>query len=176
MGNNWGSKSSEKFKVVFTNELSALLWKERELLELLQFKLDEQHLLFVAGKTRWLSMATREIENVLEKVNNAGLVRAIEASKVAIEWGLDSHAPLSEIAKSAPEGIEKDLLSAHLTALRQTTEEIARLRESNEQYLRAAHRSAQETLAQLGTDPTLYGRTGEPDAQSSAAQVLDTNL
>ena len=56
---------------MFTNELSALLWKERELLELLQFKLDEQHLLFVAGKTRWLSMATREIENVLEKVNNA---------------------------------------------------------------------------------------------------------
>ena len=103
-------------------------------------------------------------------------MRAIEAQQGGHRAGTDSHAPLSEIAKNAPEGIEKDLLSAHLTALRQTTEEIARLRDSNEQYLRAAHRSAQETLALLGTDPTLYGRTGEPDAQSSAAQVLDTNL
>ena len=33
------------------NELSALLWRERELLELLSFKLEEEQLLLTAGKS-----------------------------------------------------------------------------------------------------------------------------
>ena len=34
------------------NELSMQLWRERELLEMLLFKLDEQQLLLAAGRTR----------------------------------------------------------------------------------------------------------------------------
>ena len=47
------------------NELSALLWRERELLELLTFKLEEEQLLLTAGRTRWIEHATREVEQVL---------------------------------------------------------------------------------------------------------------
>jgi len=43
------------------SELSAQLWKERELLELLLFKLEEEQLLLIAGKSRWISHATREV-------------------------------------------------------------------------------------------------------------------
>ena len=42
------------------NDLSNLLWRERELLELLVFKLEEEQLLLTAGKSRWLPQATRE--------------------------------------------------------------------------------------------------------------------
>ncbi len=41
------------------SELSAQLWKERELLELLLFKLEEEQLLLIAGKSRWISHARR---------------------------------------------------------------------------------------------------------------------
>ena len=34
------------------NDLSNLLWRERELLELLVFKLEEEQLLLVAGRAR----------------------------------------------------------------------------------------------------------------------------
>ena len=62
------------------HELSALLWRERELLELLVFKLEEEQLLLItAGKARWLQFATREVEQVMERVREAGLARTVEA-------------------------------------------------------------------------------------------------
>lgn len=153
-----------------------MLWKERELLELLQFKLEEEQLLLVSGKSRWISLATREVESVLEKVNIAGLSRAVQASMVAGEWGLHDDAPLSEIAAAAPPGPWQEILGAHLTALRSVTGEIARLRESNEQYLRAAYRSTQETLASVGEEHPTYGRSGSTTGTGSRAHLLDTNL
>ena len=48
------------------NELSAVLWRERELLELLTFKLEEEQLLLAAGRSRWVSHASREVEQVLD--------------------------------------------------------------------------------------------------------------
>lgn len=159
-----------------TNELSALLWKERELLELLHFKLEEEHLLLVSGKSQWISLATREIENILEKVHAAGLNRALEASQVATQWGIDAASPLSRIIEAAPAGPWNDILTAHLTALRDTTAEVTRLRDTNEQYLRAAFRSTQETLATLGEDTSLYGPAGTSAARSTGAHIIDTNL
>lgn len=159
-----------------TNELSVLLWKERELLELLQFKLEEQHLLLVAGKSRWIDLATREIESVLEKVHTAGLVRAMEASGVAAAWGIADDSSLAEIIDSAPEGPWKEIFTAHLGALRSTSTEIASLRDANDQYLRAAYRSTQETLATLGEDSSLYGPQGSSSTQHVGAHIIDTNL
>ena len=46
-------------------EVSSILWRERELLELLLFKLEEEQLLLAAGRSRWLGHATREVEMVL---------------------------------------------------------------------------------------------------------------
>src|SRR6185312_2202939 len=114
------------------NELSALLWKERELLELLQFKLEEEQLLLVSGKSRWIGMATREVESVLDKVHAVSLSRSVEAASVAAAWGLPGDAPLADIAAQAPPGPWTDILAAHLTALREITAEIATLREDNE--------------------------------------------
>lgn len=159
-----------------TSELSALLFKERELLELLHFKLEEQHLLLVAGKTQWIAMGTKEIEKVLEKVHAASLERSVVANQVAASLGLAPDAPLSQIAAATPEGAWKDILAAHLNALQQTTGEIARLREDNDHYLRAAFRSTQETLLTMGEDASLYGPAGTPDENRSAARILDTSL
>ena len=41
------------------SEISNILWRERRLLELLAFKLEEEHLVLASGRTRWLSHATR---------------------------------------------------------------------------------------------------------------------
>ena len=42
------------------HELSALLWRERELLDVLQFTLEVEQLLLTAGNTRWLNGASAE--------------------------------------------------------------------------------------------------------------------
>ena len=39
-----------------------ILWRERELLELLLFKLEEEQLVLASGRGRWLAHATHEVE------------------------------------------------------------------------------------------------------------------
>ena len=53
--------------------LSEVLWRERHLLELLLFKLEEEQLVLTSGRTRWLGHATREVETVLEEIRTAEL-------------------------------------------------------------------------------------------------------
>ena len=100
------------------HELSALLWRERELLELLVFKLEEEQLLLMtAGKARWLQFATREVEQVMERVREAGLARTVEVSKLAAEWGADENATLRELSDHAPADTWAEIFGAHLGAM-----------------------------------------------------------
>jgi len=46
------------------HELSALLWRERELLDVLQFTLEVEQLLLTTGNTRWLNRASTETPTV----------------------------------------------------------------------------------------------------------------
>src|SRR6478736_3999884 len=59
------------------SEVSNILWRERQLLELLVFKLEEEQLVLASGRTRWLSHATREVETILEEIKRVELERAM---------------------------------------------------------------------------------------------------
>ena len=81
-------------------ELSTRLWQERELLDLLVFKLEEEQLLLTSGKTRWLGFATREVEQVLERLRGAGVDRTVEVAALAVEWGLPDDATLRQLTSA----------------------------------------------------------------------------
>lgn len=132
------------------NDLSTLLWHERELLELLVFKLEEEQLLLTAGRSKWLHHATREVEAVLARLRTTGIERTVEASVVAVEWGLDEDATLRTLVEGAPDPVWQDVLQSHLGALSELTARIADVRDTNLTYLRAATRATQETLANVG--------------------------
>jgi hypothetical protein len=159
------------------HELSALLWRERELLELLVFKLEEEQLLLMtAGKARWLQFATREVEQVMERVREAGLTRTVEVSKLAIEWGADENATLRELVDNAPADTWAEIFRAHLQGMTALTNEIKELRDVNEQFLRTAMRATQETLADMDSESTTYDSRGASDAPAAAAQLFDRTL
>jgi flagellar biosynthesis/type III secretory pathway chaperone len=151
------------------NDLSSLLWRERELLEMLVFKLEEEQLLLTAGRSKWLHHATREVEQVLSHLRTTGIERTVEASLVAMQWGLADDATLRQLAEGAPDEAWRDVLLSHLTALTALTSQIADVRDTNLSYLRAATRATQETLATVGTapEPAAYGSRG-PRAGASA--------
>ncbi|KUM36895.1 flagellar protein FlgN [Arthrobacter sp. EPSL27] len=156
------------------HELSALLWRERELLDVLTFKLEEEQLLLTSGKSRWLPHGTKEVEQVLGHLAQASLARTIEASVVAEAWGLPTEASLAELAAAAPEGTWSEILTAHLNALTRQTALIKELRDSNEQYLRTAVRSTQESLADLR--PTAAAGTYDAHGKSGdapASRIFD---
>lgn len=155
------------------NELSALIWRERELLELLLFKLEEEQLLLTAGKSRWLQHATREVEQVMVRLRTAGLARAVEVSVVASEWGTAEDSSLSELADNAPAGPWSDIFAAHLQAMADLARQVAHVRELNEQFLRTASRSTQETLSTLDQYAGTYGASGSSDMYGSRARLFD---
>ncbi|MER2134828.1 MAG: flagellar export chaperone FlgN [Arthrobacter sp.] len=153
-------------------KLSALLWEERELLEFLTFKLDEQQLLLTTGRTRWIKFATTEIEQATARLRAAGLARDLAVSAVAEDWGLAEDAGLRQIIAGAPGGPWAEIFSSHLAAMTALTDEIEELREANEQLLRDAVRSTQESIAGRGSRPSsnnASGSAGDPAENPPAA-------
>src|SRR5699024_2155771 len=82
--------------------LTALLWRERQLLELLLFKLDVEQLLLTNGRNQWLAHATDEVTTVLEEIRTTELGHAVESDAVAARLGLAPGATLAQLAAAAP--------------------------------------------------------------------------
>ena len=155
------------------NELSTLLWRERELLELLMFKLEEEQLLLTTGKSKWLPFATREVEQVLARLRRVGMERTVESSTVALDWGLAEDATLRDIAAASPSDAWREIFTSHLNSLSSITAQIAEIRDTNLQHLRAATRSTQETLANLQPGAGGYDGYGAPAMATSGGHLFD---
>ncbi|GAA1494159.1 flagellar protein FlgN [Curtobacterium herbarum] len=158
------------------NDLSAVLWRERELLELLTFKLEEEQLLLAAGRSRWISHASREVEQVLDRLRTTGLERSAQSAAVAEEWGMPSDAPLREVVAAAPSGPWGEILASHLAAMLELTTRIGSLRDENDRFLRIAAQATQETLAGTVTDADTYDASGSSGTATDGARLFDGSL
>lgn len=156
--------------------LSRQLWKQRETLEALLFKLEEERLLVATASSRWLPRATRELEAVLEQARGMEIERAMESQAVSAELGLDPEASLREIAEACDEPW-KTLLEQHREALIALTAEIGDVSQNNREQLNALQRTAQETLLSIQGSVSTYddkGATTEFDG--GAARMIDESL
>lgn len=158
------------------NELSAVLWRERELLELLLFKLEEEQLLLAAGKSRWVGHASREVEQVMNRLREIALARSVEVADLSTEWDCSDDATLREIIAAAPAGPWQDIFSAHLSAMGDLTAQIRELRDVNEQFLRTAVRGVQETLAGVETVSGTYDARGAAQHAHPSSLIFDEKL
>lgn len=104
-------------------ELSNLLWRERQLLDLLQFKLEEECLLLECERDRWLAHAGREVELVLDEISRIEMARALELAAVAPELGLGSQPTLGDLAAAAPSPWSA-LFADHRQALQLACQEV----------------------------------------------------
>jgi len=107
-------------------EVSDVLWRERRLLELLEFKLEEERLLSEAGRVRWLARATREVAAVRGELRQAELARALVVEAAAAELGVDPGITLKDLAEVAPEPWA-GILARHRFALLRSAREVIRL-------------------------------------------------
>jgi hypothetical protein len=100
------------------SDVSNILWRERQLLELLVFKLEEEQLVLAAGRSRWLAHATREVETVRGEIRRTELERAVHVADAGRELGLSGAPTLNELASLTPspwEGIFAEHRRALLT-------------------------------------------------------------
>jgi hypothetical protein len=154
-------------------EVSDILWRERELLDVLLFKLEEEQLLLASGRVRWLARATREVEIVLEQIRLTELTRSIEVDAVASSLGLQPNPSLSALADAAPV-TWSHLLHAHRTAFLTLTHEITALAEANRDFVSSAYQAARETmLAFGGAQVDGYTSTGQRSGSLRQRRLLD---
>ena len=161
------------------NEVSTILWRERQLLELLLFKLEEEQLLLAAGRTRWLAHATREVEGVLEELKHAELARAVEVARVADELGIPSESSLRELAAAVPPPWD-EILNDHREAFLKAAEEVVGLANTNRELLSRGYQAAREVLASITTGTSepeigLYSASGTT-TRRPATRLLDEVL
>ena len=156
------------------NDVSAVLWRERQLLEILVFKLEEEQLLLTAGEVRWVNHASREVEIVLEELRVAELLRAVKVEGAALELGLETYPGLRSLAQATPEPWSS-IFSRHHQAFLELTGEVRDLSERNRHLLAKGRDAAREALNWLtrkeAPPPQAYTATGGP-TQDHAGHLL----
>lgn len=82
-------------------DVSQALWTERELLERLLSKLEEERALMAAGDQQWVTWCIDEIGAIVERLEEAEVRRREAWASVADELGVAPDAPLSELMQRA---------------------------------------------------------------------------
>ncbi|MDO5672865.1 MAG: flagellar export chaperone FlgN [Actinomycetaceae bacterium] len=156
--------------------LSRQLWKQRETLEVVLFKLEEERLLVATGMARWLPRATAELEAVLNQAREQELERSMESEAAASALGLEATASLQDIAEAASEPW-KTLLLQHRDALVALTTEIGDTAQSNRQQLTMLQRATQETLMSIQESVGTYDQAGATSSfLGSGGRIVDESL
>lgn len=134
--------------------LSLVLWRERELLEGLHYKLEVEQLVLASGRSRWLMHCARDVESVLATLRETEVLRAVAADEAAAAIGMSANPSLSALAQAADEPWSS-IFTEHQQAFVAATASITALADSNRELISAGYRSARETL--LSMDETIHG-------------------
>ncbi len=155
-------------------DLAAILWRQRELLERLVYRLECEQLLLAAGRTRWLAAATGEVEGLLAELAVVEVQRAAVADAACAELGVAAGSTL-EVLAAAAQPPWTGVLIDHRQVLLTLTSELSALAETNKHLMSAGMKAVESTLLQLGyrTDASTggydaQGRRGAPAANTWA--------
>ncbi len=140
-------------------DLTNLLWREREVLNLVLFKLIEEQLVVAAGQTRWLPDANRELESALDELRTTEVLRAVESDALTDRLGLGPDATLAEIAEVAAEPWSA-ILREHREALLSLAGEVKDATEQNRRLLTAGAKLVRDTLHSITTSAGIYDARG----------------
>ena len=156
-------------------DLAAVLWRQRDLLERLVYRLECEHLLLAAGRTRFLPLATAEVEELLGELRVLELQRAAAAERAAAEVGVDAGTGLERLA-SAVQPPWTGVLLEHREALLALVGELAALAETNRSLMAAGMKAVESAIAGMGastgTSSVGYDAKGRSDLISGAGPLI----
>ena len=156
-------------------DLSLILWRERELLDTLLYKLEIEQLVLASGKARWLASAAREVETVLDSIRETELLRAVAADEAARSIGLASNPSLRSLAEAVDEPWQSILLD-HREAFLDYTRQIAEIAATNRQLLTAGQQAARDMFLGLTDQPDGYAHDGRAVVEERRHRLLDRSI
>ncbi len=154
-------------------QLSRVLWQQRDLIEVLEYRLEVQQLLMIAGRSDRLSIAVGEVEGALDAIRTVEETRLRVVAEAATALGLPPTATLTQIRTAAPEPwdfVLGDHHSAFLRLVASTEELSARSRELAQKGLG----ETRAAFSHLNGAPTkTYGRHGDHSSLSLPPTLVD---
>lgn len=151
--------------------LSQILWRERDLLELLLYRLEVEQLVLASGRTVHLMRAAREVEQTLETLRETEVLRAVAADEAAALLGLGPNPALRALAERCDEPWQTILLD-HRSAFEAITGQITAMADANRDLITSGYRSARETLLSLGEEQHGYSADGSAVSTAAASPRL----
>jgi hypothetical protein len=141
--------------------LSQTLWRQQQQLELLLYRIEVQHTVLAAGRAAWVELAAADVEDAMDALREAELVRATLVAEVARLLGLDAGASLGELVAASP-APWNEIFRDHQRAFLELVERIESTSKANRELL---HRSLRLTRELLGlpaesAKSTTYDRSG----------------
>jgi hypothetical protein len=159
-------------KTMGFSEISTLLWREREALQLLLFKLVEEQLIVSAGHTRWLAQANDEVESALAQLRGTEVLRAAEVDAIADVLGLAAPPTLTDLEALAPQPWAT-LFGEHRQSLLQLIAEVESTTGHNRVLLTAGARSVRETLLSVSQSVQTYDSHGSTATVFNGPRLMD---
>jgi hypothetical protein len=156
-------------------DLSLILWRERELLETLLYKLEMEKLVLASGSSRWLATSAREVEGILDSIRETELLRAVVADEAAASIGMAANPSLRALAESVDEPWRSILLD-HRAAFVQYSREIMEIAASNRELLTTGQQAARDTFLGLTETADSYSHTGTAVVDDQRHRLLDQSI
>lgn len=158
------------------DDLSLILWRERELLETLLYKLEVEKLVLASGSSHWLAVAAREVESVLVSIRETELLRATVADQAAASLGMAANPSLRTLAEAVEEPWRTILLD-HREAFLGYTRQVTELAAVNRELLTAGQQAARELFLGLTERPASYASDGSAvAAHDRAPRLVDRSI
>jgi hypothetical protein len=156
-------------------DLSLILWRERELLETLLYKLEMEKLVLASGTSRWLATSAREVEGILDSIRETELLRAVVADEAAASIGMAANPSLRALAEAVDEPWRSILLD-HRAAFVQYSREIMEIAASNRELLTTGQQAARDTFLGLTETADSYSPTGTAVVDDQRHRLLDQSI
>lgn len=156
-------------------KLSLILWRERELLETLLYRLEVEQLVLASGRSRWLMRSAKDVEAVLQQLRETEVLRAVAADEAARQAGMFPNPSLRALA-GAVEEPWRTILMDHRDAFVTLTDQVTALADANRGLISSGYRSARETLLSIGGATDTYGQDGAAVSAAPTARMFDRSF
>jgi len=154
-------------------DLSRLLWEQRELIGILEYRLEVQQLLTTAGRTERLALAVADVDAVLERIRMSEDVRLGIVAECAVLLGLGVGASLRDLTSVAPDPWGFVLMD-HQTALMQLVASTEAIAATNRELAAKGIAESRRGFEHMGAPPvTAYGRTGNRTGLALPPTLVD---
>ena len=143
------------------------------MIELLEFRLEVQQLLTIAGKVDRIHLAVADVEAVIDRIRMSEDIRLGVVAECAVELSLPVGSSLRDLSRAAPEPWTF-VLADHQTALLQLVAATEELAAANRELAARGVSEARRAFTFLGDTPvTAYGRHGDRPALALPPTLVD---